>query len=166
MRKLRLRGIKWQRGFKPRLQKQSTFLSQISHFSSKCCKILLITTNENEALNYLFIDLQIFRIIPCPRRTLQGTIITIQFFGGNETTAGPANHHGNSPVSMWFPINRKNLYTHTRYVFALNRYFIHQLADDTIRAPSRGISISSKIPPHPGMFLRPCQASTGRKRVY
>ena len=35
----------------PKAVPLSTFLSQISHFSSKCCKILLIMTNENEVLS-------------------------------------------------------------------------------------------------------------------
>lgn len=109
-------------------------------------------------MHYLFTDLQIFNIIPCPRRTLQGTIITIQFFGGSETTAGPANHHGNTPVSTGNHVNRKNLYIHVCSLFALNLCVIHWLADGTIRAQVEVFSISFKIPPPHLMFPRSHQA--------
>lgn len=136
-----------------------TVLYPISYFSSKSHKALLITASEEEAVvHYLFPDFQIFNIIPCPRRTLQGTIITIQYFGENETTAGPANHHGNTSISTSIMSTKKHFGIHMCSIFVLNCSIIHWLADDTTLAQVKLFSISSKTPPSSWMILRIPQA--------
>jgi hypothetical protein len=122
-------------------------------FSAKSYKILLITTNEDEVgIHYLFIGLQVFNIILHPRRTLQGTFITIQFFGENETTAGPANLHGNTPVTTRI-VSTENIYI---AIYALYLHLTEVLYNDLLitllGTQVEAFSISSKIAPLIGCF--------------